>query len=70
MQEIEEEKSVLRWDGLASILTVVPALKVLGAVSVLGFIVWFAWVGMVMLRSSPGAEFVKRSDQNSKRGKK
>ena len=55
--------------GVAGILTVVPALEVLAAVFGLGFIVWFAWVGMVMLRSSPGAEFVKRSDQNIKRGK-
>ncbi len=41
--------------GVAGILTVVPALDVLGAVFGLGFIVWFVWVGIVMLRSRPGA---------------
>jgi hypothetical protein len=39
--------------GVAGILTVVPALEVLGAAFGLGFIVWFAWVGIVMLRGGP-----------------
>lgn len=56
--------------GVAGILTVVPALDVLGAVFGLGFIVWFAWVGIVMLRSRPGAAYVKRPGQSNKRGKK
>jgi hypothetical protein len=44
--------------GVSGILTVIPVLEVLGAVEVLGlifglgFIVWFIWVGIVMLRSS------------------
>jgi hypothetical protein len=44
--------------GVSGILTVVPVLEVLGAVEVLGLvfglglIVWFIWVGIVMLRSS------------------
>lgn len=46
--------------GVAGILTVVPVLEVLGAVEVLGLvfglglIVWFVWLGIVMLRRSPG----------------
>ena len=56
--------------GVAGILTVVPALDVLGAVFGLGFIVWFVWVGIVMLRSRPGAAYVKRPGQSNKRGKK
>jgi hypothetical protein len=45
--------------GVAGILTVVPALEVLGAVEVLGLvfglglIVWFVWLGIVMLRGAP-----------------
>jgi hypothetical protein len=45
--------------GVAGILTVVPALEVLGAVEVLGLIfglgliVWFVWLGIVMLRGGP-----------------
>lgn len=38
--------------GVAGILTVVPALEAVGAVFGLGLIVWFAWVGIVLLRSS------------------
>ena len=56
--------------GAAGILTVVPALDVLGAVFGLGFIVWFAWVGIVMLRGRPGAAYLKRPDQSNKRGRK
>lgn len=55
--------------GVAGILTVVPALDVLGAVFGLGFIVWFVWVGIVMLRSRPDAAYVKRPGQSNKRGK-
>ena len=38
--------------GVSGLLTVVPVLEVLGAVFGLGLIVWFAWLGIVMLRSS------------------
>lgn len=44
--------------GAAGILTVVPVLEVLGAVEVLGLvfgvglIVWFIWLGIIMLRTS------------------
>ena len=41
--------------GLAGILTVVPAFAVLMDVFGLGQIVWFAWLGVVMLRESPSA---------------
>jgi hypothetical protein len=42
--------------GVAGLLTVVPALfDVVVMIYALGQIVWFAWVGIVMLRSSSGA---------------
>ena len=41
--------------GLAGILTVVPAFNVLMDVFGLGQIVWFAWLGIVMLRENPSA---------------
>jgi hypothetical protein len=41
--------------GLAGILTVVPAFDVLMDVFGLGQIVWFAWLGIVILRESPTA---------------
>ena len=37
--------------GVAGILTVVPSLGGLGAVFGLGQIIWFAWVGLRMLRN-------------------
>ncbi len=39
--------------GAAGLLTVIPSLELLGAIFGLGFIVWFAWVGIVLLRRSP-----------------
>lgn len=36
--------------GAAGLLTVIPALEVFGAVFGLGLIVWFVWLGVVMLR--------------------
>ena len=41
--------------GVAGLLTVVPALEMVAFVFGLGFIVWWAWLGIVMLRSSPSA---------------
>lgn len=42
--------------SVAGLVTVVPALRELaGPVFGLGTIVWFAWLGIVMLRSSPSA---------------
>ena len=41
--------------GLAGILTVVPAFDVLMDVFGLGQIVWFAWLGIFMLRENPSA---------------
>jgi hypothetical protein len=50
--------------GVAGLLTVVPALEMLGAVFGLALIVWFVWLGIVMLRggtttSSPVPERTK-----------
>lgn len=42
--------------GLAGILTVVPTFDILMDVFGLGQIVWFAWLGIVMLRGSPSAK--------------
>ena len=42
--------------GVAGILqTAVPALEVLGAIFGLGFIVWFVWLGIVLVRAKPSA---------------
>lgn len=62
--------------GVAGLVTIVPGIEMIGAVSGLGvifglgFIVWFVWVGIIMLRSRQSVAYVKRSDQNDKRGKK
>lgn len=37
--------------GVSGLLTVAPALEALGAVFGLGLIVWFVWLGTIMLRS-------------------
>ena len=41
--------------GVAGLLTVVPTGDALNAVFGLGSIVWFVWLGIVMLRGSPSA---------------
>ena len=41
--------------GVVGILAAVPPLVMLGAFVWLGLIVWWVWVGIVMLRSSPSA---------------
>lgn len=40
--------------AVSGLLTVVPTLEVLGVVFGLGLIVWFVWLGTIMLRSTPG----------------
>jgi hypothetical protein len=47
--------------GVAGILTVVPALEALTSVFGLGLIVWFVWLGIVMLRGSPHWKLRARS---------
>jgi hypothetical protein len=39
--------------GLAGILTLVPTLDIFEAIFGLGCIVWFLWIGIVMLVSGP-----------------
>ncbi len=39
--------------GVAGIFTVVPSLGELGTIFGLGQILWFAWLGIIMLRASP-----------------
>ena len=39
--------------GLAGLTTLVPALEMMAIIFGLGQIVWFVWVGIVMLRSRP-----------------
>ena len=41
--------------GVAGLLTLIPALEMMAYVFGLGQIVWFIWLGIVMLRSSPSA---------------
>jgi hypothetical protein len=41
--------------SVAGLLTLVPALEMMGIIFGLGSIVWFVWVGIVMLRGSPSA---------------
>jgi hypothetical protein len=40
--------------GIAGLLTLIPGLEMLAMIFGLGQIVWFIWVGIVMLRSDPG----------------
>jgi hypothetical protein len=40
--------------GIAGLLTLIPGLEMLALIFGLGQIVWFIWVGIVMLRSDPG----------------
>jgi hypothetical protein len=42
--------------GVAGLITLVPGLEMMALVFGLGQIVWFVWVGIVMLRSNPTAE--------------
>jgi hypothetical protein len=52
--------------SVAGILTVVPALaalEVLGAVFGLGLIVWFVWLGFVMLHGSQNAAAYNRKER-------
>lgn len=42
--------------GVAGLVTVIPPLELVGAVFGLGMIVWFAWVGVHLLRSGPVIE--------------
>jgi hypothetical protein len=46
--------------GVAGLITVVPALGEAGAIFGLGSILWFAWLGIVMLRSGPGVAALSR----------
>ena len=39
--------------GVGGLLMFVPALEIIGPIFGLGIIVWFAWLGIVMLRTSP-----------------
>ena len=41
--------------SVAGLLTLVPALELVGVIFGLGSIVWFIWVGIVMLRGNPSA---------------
>jgi hypothetical protein len=40
--------------GVIGIITIIPALNALVAVFGLGQIIWFIWMGIVLLRSNPG----------------
>ncbi len=53
---------VMAVTGLA---TIIPALEVVGAVFGLGLIVWFAWLGMLMIRDSSVAAPSALTDSSS-----
>lgn len=53
--------------GVAGIATVVPAFYEAGTVFGLGFILWFVWAGMILLRSRPIAVCTKRPYQSQLR---
>jgi len=40
--------------GVAGIISIVPALDIFIYIFALGQIVWFIWLGIVLLRSNPG----------------
>lgn len=42
--------------GAAGVVTILPALEIFGALFGLGSIVWFVWVGLVMLKASPALD--------------
>ena len=56
--------------GAAGILSALPGLGDVGLIFGLVQIVWFIWVGIVMLRGGPGAAYVKRPDKSNKIGEK
>jgi hypothetical protein len=41
--------------SISALVTIVPALELVGAVFGLGLIVWLAWLGVVLYRSNPSA---------------
>jgi len=47
--------------GLSGIVTVAPALEIFGAVFGLGFIVWFIWAGILMVRTEEKPYHLKAS---------
>jgi hypothetical protein len=47
--------------GVSGIITAVPALQVVGAIFGLGLIVWFTWMGIVMLRTDLAPADVHRA---------
>ena len=40
--------------GVAGVVTIAPALEEVGAVFGLGMIVWFVWIGVLLLREAHG----------------
>lgn len=50
--------------GLAGLVTVVPALESVGAVFGVGLIVWFAWLGVFMLREADQDDAVPATPGN------
>jgi hypothetical protein len=49
--------------GIAGVVTVVPALEIVGAVFGIGLIVWFVWVGIVMIRTGSAPTARNGSDR-------
>lgn len=51
--------------GAAGLLTVIPALYEAGTVFGLGFIAWFIWVGVVLLRGGSSAPYLPRPQRGN-----
>ncbi|CAA9553455.1 MAG: hypothetical protein AVDCRST_MAG86-17 [uncultured Truepera sp.] len=54
--------------GAAGLLTVIPALYEAGTVFGLGFIAWFIWVGVVLLRGGSSAPYLPRPQRGNLEG--
>ena len=56
--------------GVAGLVTIVPSLEAVGAVFGIGLIIWFAWLGVILLREDhdPSARTSERSPVAARQG--
>ncbi len=54
--------------GVAGLITVIPALEAIGAVFGIGLIIWFAWLGVLLLKEeAPGDGHTHPGEESSSR---
>lgn len=54
--------------GVAGLITVIPALEAVGAVFGIGLIIWFAWLGVLLLtEEAPGDGHTHRGEESLSR---